>query len=273
MIRSWTQARPFPTRRTALKAKVTFGKNHGLSPVCFVCFEGREEPVSTKTKLLAVFGLAAGLLIIAAGSLAVQAASLDPYEVDSLMFVREEEKLARDTYITLHGIWGANIFSNIALSEQSHMDAVKGLLDKYNLEDPALPEIGDFQDEFLQEKYYELVEWGEESLADALLVGCLIEEIDLIDLAERMAQIDQRDILTVFQNLTDGSENHLRAFVGSYESLTGNTYSPVLLDQNFYQQIINGDSDSGGNGGGSGGSGGSNGGGDNGGGNGGGNGP
>jgi hypothetical protein len=211
--------------------------------------------MSKNRRLFSVLSLVASLLILATGSLAVQAASLTPYEIESLLFVREEEKLARDTYLTLYDVWAMDIHATIAVSEQSHMDAILGLLDKYGLDDPASPEIGVFQDDFLQEKYYELTDWGALSPADALLVGCLIEEIDLIDLAERMAQIEKRDVLTVFQNLTDGSENHLRAFVGQYESLTGKTYVPVLLDQNFYQQIINGNSDSGGNGGGSGGGG------------------
>ncbi|MCU0520519.1 MAG: DUF2202 domain-containing protein [Anaerolineae bacterium] len=198
---------------------------------------------------LTVLGFIAFLLILtAAGNSMVRAASLDAFEAESLLYVREEEKLARDTYLTLYGIWGTDIFQTIANSEQAHMDAVKALLDKYGLEDPALPEIGVFQNDFLQEKYDELVAWGAQSEADALLVGCLIEEIDLIDLIERMAQITKRDILTVFQNLVDGSENHLRAFVARYESLTGNTYTPVYLDRNTYLQIITGDSDSGGGG-------------------------
>jgi len=214
------------------------------------CFE-RKITMSKKMRLFSVLSLVAGLLLLmATGSLAVQAASLDPVEIDALLYVREEEKLARDTYLTLYGIWGTDIFQTIAVSEQNHMDAVGGLLDKYNLDDPASPEIGVFQNEFLQAKFYELVAWGEQSAADALLVGCFIEEIDLVDLATRMAQIDNRDILSVFQNLTDGSENHLRAFVARYESLTGETYTPVFLDQNTYQQIINGDSGSGGFGGG-----------------------
>jgi len=205
--------------------------------------------MSKETRLFSLAGLAAALLILfATGNLAV-AASLDDYEVESLLYVREEEKLARDTYLTLFDVWGMDIFQTISVSEQSHMDAMLGLLDKYNVDDPASPEIGVFQNDFLQAKYYELVAWGEGSQADALLVGCFIEEIDLIDLAERMAGIDNRDILTVFQNLMDGSENHLRAFVGQYESLTGDTYTPLFLDQNTYQQIINADSDSGGNGG------------------------
>jgi len=212
--------------------------------------------MSKERRLFYILGLTAGLLILlAAGSLAVQASSLDPFEIESLLYVREEEKLARDTYLTLYDIWGTDIFQTISESEQRHMDAVKGLLDKYNLEDPASPEIGVFQNDFLQAKYYELVAWGTQSEADALLVGGAIEEIDLIDLAQRMAQIDNRDILSVFQNLTDGSENHLRAFVTTYESLTGDTYSPLYLDQDTYQQIINSTSDSGGNGGGNGGGG------------------
>lgn len=207
--------------------------------------------MSNKFRLITFQSLIAVMFILmTANSLVVQAASLDPYEIESLLYVREEEKLARDTYLTLHDIWGTDIFQTIANSEQNHMDAVLGLLDKYNLEDPALPEIGIFQNEFLQSKYEELVAWGTLSEADALLVGCLIEEIDLVDLAQRMAQIDNRDILSVFQNLTDGSENHLRAFVARYEALTGKTYTPVYLDQNTYQQIINGASDSGNSGGG-----------------------
>lgn len=156
--------------------------------------------MSKKLRLFSILCLAAGLaLLAAAGSLAVQAASLDTFEVESLLYVREEEKLARDTYLTLFEVWGTDIFQTISGSEQSHMDAVLGLLDKYNLEDPASAEIGVFQDDFLQTKYYELVVWGGQSEADALLVGCFIEEIDLIDLANRMAQIDNRDILSVFQ--------------------------------------------------------------------------
>lgn len=204
-----------------------------------------------KLNQLFVFSLVLSLLL-ASGTLQALAAPLDPFERESLLYVREEEKLARDTYLTLYDIWGTSIFQTIAASEQNHMDAVLTLLEKYNIEDPASPEIGVFQNDFLQAKYYELVAWGQQSVADALLVGCAIEEIDLVDLADRMAQIDNRDILSVFQNLTDGSENHLRAFVSRYESLTGITYTPIYLDMNTYQQIINGDGGGGGGGGGGG---------------------
>ena len=45
--------------------------------------------------------------------------------------MREEEKLARDAYLTLYDIWGLTIFDNIVAAEEMHMDAVKLLLDRY----------------------------------------------------------------------------------------------------------------------------------------------
>ncbi|MDK2464101.1 MAG: DUF2202 domain-containing protein, partial [Candidatus Korarchaeota archaeon] len=50
-------------------------------------------------------------------------------EIQGLLYMREEEKLARDVYLTLYEKWGLPIFQNIARSEQTHMDAVKTLLD------------------------------------------------------------------------------------------------------------------------------------------------
>ena len=40
----------------------------------------------------------------------------------------------------LYKMWGLTIFSNIASSEQKHMDAIKTLLDRYGLDDPAAEE-------------------------------------------------------------------------------------------------------------------------------------
>ncbi|MBL0226664.1 MAG: DUF2202 domain-containing protein [Geobacteraceae bacterium] len=58
---------------------------------------------------------------------------LSSTEAEMLTFMREEEKLARDVYIAMYQKWGAITFSNIAASEQQHMDTIKKMLDKYNL--------------------------------------------------------------------------------------------------------------------------------------------
>jgi len=56
---------------------------------------------------------------------------LSESEMQGLILMREEEKLARDVYTTLGEKWDLNIFINIAGSEQTHTDAVKYLLDRY----------------------------------------------------------------------------------------------------------------------------------------------
>ncbi len=76
-------------------------------------------------------------------------------------------------------------------------------------------------------------------MINALTVGATIEEIDIVDLFDRLEDVTHQDIQRVYQNLERGSENHLRAFVGQLAS-RGVTYEPQYLDPEFYQQIIGG---------------------------------
>ena len=46
--------------------------------------------------------------------------SLSAAERAALQYIREEEKLAHDVYVTLDGLWGLRVFSNITASEQQH---------------------------------------------------------------------------------------------------------------------------------------------------------
>ena len=39
--------------------------------------------------------------------------------------MREEEKVARDVYLSLNDTWNLRIFKNITSSEQTHMNAIK----------------------------------------------------------------------------------------------------------------------------------------------------
>lgn len=138
---------------------------------------------------------------------------LTELEEQNILFMREEEKLARDVYLVMYDLWGADIFANISESEQRHMDAVKNLITRYGLEDPvAVDVIGDFVDPDLQLLYDDLVKAGEESLEAALKVGVLIEEKDIADLIQALTETDKRNITRVFQNLLNGSYNHLDAF-------------------------------------------------------------
>ena len=134
-------------------------------------------------------------------------------EKDGLIYMRLEEKLARDVYLTLGKIYNQKMFVNIPESEQRHMDAVKALLDKYEIPDPVSDnDIGSFANADFKKLYDELVTKGQKSFNDAMLVGKEIEEMDIKDLIERIEQTDNPDIKVVYENLKRGSENHLRAF-------------------------------------------------------------
>jgi hypothetical protein len=166
--------------------------------------------------------------------------TLSDAEIEGLLYMREEEKLARDVYLMLYEKWGMRILQNISGSEQTHMDAVKALLDRYDLEDPAAgTDVGVFTNPTLQELYDQLVDEGSQSLADALRVGAAIEEIDILDLEERIAQTDNSDIQLVYENLMRGSRNHLRAFVSTLERQVGEIYQPQYLSQTTYDAIVN----------------------------------
>lgn len=167
------------------------------------------------------------------------AGDLSAEETAALLFMREEEKLARDVYNTLYAVWGQPTFQNIAASEQAHMDEVKLLLDRYGLADPAL-EPASFTDPSLAALYDQLVAQGSLSLADALKVGAAIEEIDILDLQARLAQTDNADIQQVFNNLMNGSYNHLNAFASALLAQSGEAYQPQYLSAEAYAAIVTG---------------------------------
>ncbi len=143
----------------------------------------------------------------------VQVTGLSEAEKASLIYMREEEKLARDVYLSLYNKWRMPIFKNIAMSEQKHMDAVKSLLTKYGVADPAAKtSVGKFTNTELQGLYNQLVKQGSVSREGALKVGVLIEEVDIRDLKAGIDSTKHSDIKNVYTNLLQGSKNHLSAF-------------------------------------------------------------
>jgi hypothetical protein len=171
--------------------------------------------------------------------------SLTEEQVDELLFVREEEKLARDVYLALAEKWNEPIFTNIAQSEQRHMDAVGQLIAKYGLEDPVTDDTsGVLTDATLQQLYNDLVssadvdlgylepglviEGGGTSLLAAYKTGAFIEEFDILDIQRAVLDEAPSDVENVYEHLLRGSRNHLRSFVGQIEA-TGEEYEPVVM--------------------------------------------
>jgi hypothetical protein len=190
-------------------------------------------------------GLLAALVLPLAGFVSAPAVAaqtvddtLSDAEAQGILYMREEEKVARDVYTTLYETWGLRVFQNIARSEQAHMDAIKTLIDRYGLVDPAAGAgVGEYANTELQDLYNELVARGSVSLTEALAVGALIEELDIADLQQRIADVTHEDVARVYENLLNGSKNHLRAFVtnlGRYRE----TYEPVYMDQATLDELV-----------------------------------
>lgn len=176
-----------------------------------------------------------------------EADGLDTTEASHLTFMREEEKLARDVYLTLAALYpDQEVFSRIATrAEQTHTDTMRDKLDQFNLPDPNpetnnLPSslgvfTGDEWGWYFIEKFALLTAKGEVSELDALYVGAFIEELDMHDIAvcpqimiDRgfsspcgLAYTDEGALQTAYSALISGSESHLRAYVGQIEAVIG----------------------------------------------------
>lgn len=174
--------------------------------------------------------------------------TLNDSEQAGLLLMREEEKLAHDVYLSLYNLHNLPIFGNISDSEATHAEAVKLLLERYNLTDPVDGMMaGEFATNEMQALYDNWVYQGTPTLVDALTVGALIEELDIYDI-ERLKEdiMDNDDIELVYENLQKGSRNHLRSFYNQLLN-NGETYTPAYLTQEEFDEIVNSDIERGSN--------------------------
>lgn len=163
--------------------------------------------------------------------------TLSSAEAASLLAMREEEKLARDVYAALAKKWNIPVFGNIAQSEQTHMDALKFLVDRYRLADPVSPAAGEFNSPTLKKLYTDLVARGSRSLQEAFAVGAEVEDLDIADLEKALKSIDNRDLGVLYQNLAKGSRNHLRSYVGQLER-AGGKYTAQHISQEYLDYTL-----------------------------------
>lgn len=172
--------------------------------------------------------------------------ALSDAEKESLVFMAEEEKLARDVYLGLYAKWQSPVFSNIASSEQRHMDAISCLLTKYTLKDPVGDNAaGVFANEALQSLYAKLLAEGSASLEAAFRVGATIEDLDISDLLKAAEMADNQDVKAVYAELTKGSRNHLRSFTKNLANLEA-SYVPQYISKELFDGILTQDQERGG---------------------------
>ncbi len=210
--------------------------------------------MKTRTVIMSLAGLAVGLMVSPAYAQGprggagmrggggcildgIEVTPLSEQEQQDVLFMREEEKLARDVYLAMYKKWEVPTFQQIGEAEQRHMDALGRLIDRYGLQDPVVDASeGVFTNPVFVELYSQLVEAGSASMVDALKVGALIEELDIVDLREASAQTDHADLKHVYGNFKRASRNHLRAFA-SLIAEAEETYQAVHLTQQDFDQI------------------------------------
>ena len=149
---------------------------------------------------------------------------------ETLAYMWNEEKLAKDIYLALNGIYPSQQLSNIATkAETQHESSVEALLKKYNLSvrdvlnssgtatysAAALATIpaGSYTLPELQSLYNALYAEGSISAQKSLEVGCKVEVTDVNDLNKDLViATGAQDLVIIFENLRAGSYNHYWAF-------------------------------------------------------------
>jgi len=177
-----------------------------------------------------------------AAALLTPAADLTQETKNTLAYMGNEERLAYDVYTELYNYQleqGNDIqqLTNIATkSEATHIATVELLVEKYvndisdftnvDVEDTnfsmtdatlgatELP-TGVYNISDIQELHDTLIEKGQQSVQDALEVGCMVEVTDINDLLkdiEIAKESNATDVVTAFEFLRDGSYSHYWSF-------------------------------------------------------------
>ena len=148
-----------------------------------------------------------------AGQGSVSAGQLTQQDAASILLLREEEKLARDVYLTLSEKWNVPVFKNIAQAEARHMSVMKMLVDRYGLEDPVKD---DTVGTFTSPEFRQVVSGTcgfRFRLAGRRIQGRREDRgTGYQGFAGFTGNVQSTDVRRVYQNLLRASENHLRAF-------------------------------------------------------------
>ena len=163
---------------------------------------------ATSTEASILTGTIADVTITAC----VVTGTVNEAETAGLMFMCEEEKMARDIYTYLYTKYKLPVFLNISKSENVHVSAVLRLIEGFKITDNSSNTAGIYVNTHLTELYKQLIDRSNLSVNDALKVGVLIEQTDIKDLEKELLSVQNASIKAVYTNLMAGSNAHLKAF-------------------------------------------------------------
>ena len=161
-------------------------------------------------------------------------------EVNGILSLREEEKVAYDVYTVMFEKYESKVFKNIAENEKEHMNKIKELIDQFNLTDPiagTIDQKGVFSNKKMQTMYDEMILGGNYGLLDALRAAARFEETDIVDLRKYLSSASDQSVINVYLNLESGSQDHLRSLVKYIED-EGISYKPSYLSKEDFDKIM-----------------------------------
>ncbi|MFB6226179.1 MAG: DUF2202 domain-containing protein [Candidatus Paceibacteria bacterium] len=162
-----------------------------------------------------------------------------------LIYLIEEEKVARDLSYKFSQKYDEKIFTEVYKAENTHLKAVQRFIRNYKLDDPTSKNgVGEFKNPQLQKIYDEKLSSGKENKNKAYQSLLWVLEKNINDININKDSTDKDDILFVYNNLIRSSKNHIRA-IDSLLSKEGGSYSPEHLSKAKYESIISSDIDSG----------------------------
>jgi len=148
--------------------------------------------------------------------------SLNSSVKDSLAFMYEEERLAKEVYLSVYQKQPVQQLYRIATnSETRHISAVESLARKYGVPITA-QRVGHYKNRHIQELFNTLYKKGIRSTKDALEVGCMVEVTDINDLNKYIYQAQKAgasDVVQTYEFLRRGSYNHYWAFDRGLKSI------------------------------------------------------
>lgn len=165
---------------------------------------------------------------------------LSDAEVNGILSLREEEKVAYDVYTFMFEKYESKVFKNIAENEKDHMDKIKELIDQYNLNDPLsgiADQKGVFSSNKMKALYDEMIMAGNYGLLDALRAAARFEETDIVDLRKYLSSASDQTVINTYINLESGSQDHLRALVKDIKE-EGISYKPSYLSKEDFDKIM-----------------------------------
>ncbi len=145
---------------------------------------------------------------------------LNTREAETLVLMREDEKLARDVYHAFYTYWRQASWLEAMQRRQARMNRIASLLQQYELPDP-LPDTrpGSFPSPELAELYTQLVKRGAQSYIDAVDVCIQIEQLDIADLQAAILESRHETLDQSYQVLLESSRytldqmSHMRQIV------------------------------------------------------------